>query len=121
MKKLTNLTALFILVSVNVLTPVSYAQETPEIEDEISTVVSQDEQKNGEETPFKEVVEDLPVATDEQPVLVEEQPEVISEDEVPSLIELVADAVDNFKEEVTDPEVADPEDSNNEDLVMPSR
>jgi hypothetical protein len=40
MKKLANLIALVMLVSVNILTPFSYAQENPELEMEANTLES---------------------------------------------------------------------------------
>ena len=113
MKKLANVIALFILVSVNVLTPISYAQETPEVEEIPPVVISQEKEQGEEEEPIvdeetSESVEDLAAA-------VEEQPEVVSEDTVPSLIDMVVDMMDDFTEEVEETELFD------EGLVMPSR
>ena len=83
MKKLTNVIALFILVSVNVLTPISYAQETPEVEEVSPVIFSQEEEQSGEKES---------IVNEETQELVEDLPEIL-EDDAPSLIDMVVDTV----------------------------
>lgn len=105
MKKLINLVSLVILVGVNVLTPISYAEETslPETgESSMQTDAPVPEQIDEEasevqEPVIEEVVEDLPEAED---------------GETPSLIDMVADVVNDFNEEV----VAEPDTTQMQEL-----
>ena len=125
MKKLVNSIALFILVSVNVLTPISYAQESEQISPTLETSPKsspnredlqdfqsfqegQDSQESGEndisliKEGDHEVVEDLPEVGESLPEIVEDLPEVVEdlpevqEDKVPSLIDMVVNKVDEL-------------------------
>lgn len=99
MKKL-NLLALVILVSVNVFTPLSYAQEEVPVEGE--TLYEQtdapDTEVSDEQTasPSEEVVEPTDVEESTAEELVEDLPEVLQD--TPSLIDIIVDVVNDFAE-----------------------
>ena len=101
MKKTINLVALIVMLSVNVLTPISYAQEAPEVMEETHQIVSEEEQESWEEgwEESASQVEDGFLLVEEGSVTVEDQPEIISEDTTPSLINMVEEVVSDFTQE----------------------
>ena len=107
MKKTINLLALFVLVSVNVFSPISDAQSDEAVEaleqENVSPVaISQDEDEEEEFIVNEETQEseDNLWDDDNETVIeetVEDFPEVL--DEMPSLINMVVDVVNDFTEE----------------------
>ena len=107
MKKLVNVLALFVLVSVNVFTPISYAQSDEAVEnleqENVSPVaISQDEDEEEEFIVNEETQESEDnLWDDDNETVIEETvgdfPEVL--DEMPSLINMVVDVVNVFTEE----------------------
>lgn len=99
MKKL-NLLALVILVSVNVFTPLSYAQEEVPVEGE--TLYEQTDAPDTEvsdeqiASPSQDVVEPTDVEESTAEELVEDLPEVLQD--TPSLIDIIVDVVNDFAE-----------------------
>lgn len=118
MKKL-NLLALVILVSVNVFTPLSYAQEEVPVEGE--TLYEQTDAPDTEvsdeqiASPSEEVVEPTDVEESTAEELVEDLPEVLQD--TPSLIDIIVDVVNDFAEATPqESELAGAEESTQESL-----
>ena len=118
MKKL-NLLALVILVSVNVFTPLSYAQEEVPVEGE--TLYEQTDASDTEvsdeqiASPSEEVVEPTDVEESTAEELVEDLPEVLQD--TPSLIDIIVDVVNDFAEATPqESELAGAEESTQESL-----
>lgn len=110
MKKQINVMSLVILVGVNVLTPISYANEEvlvpesgePSIQADAPASEQIDEEPSEVQEPvIEEVVEDLPEA---------------EEGETPSLIDMVVEVVNDYNEEV----VAEPDTTQTQELLETS-